>query len=90
MISLRGDKVDLKAKSPMILDNKGQLVWMDARYGETFALGVQKYKGVDYLTFWKGISYVGGHGEGFYYMVSFISCTVPHQLTSIDYLVYQQ
>lgn len=69
MISLRGDKVELKGQSPMIVDGKGNLVWMNATYGETFGLGVQKYKGQDYLTFWQGDDSVGGHGEGYYYMV---------------------
>lgn len=69
MISLRGDRVELKGQSPMIFDSQGQLVWMNATYGETFGLGVQRYKGQDYLTFWQGDDSVGGHGEGFYFMV---------------------
>ncbi|RDW57800.1 hypothetical protein BP5796_12601 [Coleophoma crateriformis] len=69
MVCLRGDRIPTTAKSPMILDDKGQLVWMNASYGETFALGVQKYNGSDYLTFWKGNPAVGGHGEGYYYML---------------------
>ena len=70
MISLRGDKVELKGQSPMIFDGKGNLVWMNATYGETFGLGVQTYKGKKYLTFWQGDDSVGGHGEGYYFMVS--------------------
>lgn len=70
MISLRGDRVKAKAQSPMIFDAKGHLVWMDNTYGETFGLGVQRYKGVDYLTFWQGDDSVGGHGEGYYFLVS--------------------
>ena len=69
MISLRGDQVDLKGQSPMILDGNGSLVWMNATYGETFGLGVQTYKGKDYLTFWQGDDSVGGHGEGYYFLV---------------------
>jgi hypothetical protein len=69
MISLRGDKVALKGQSPMIHDHNGNLVWMNATYGETFGLTVQKYKGQDYLTFWQGDDSVGGHGEGYYFMV---------------------
>jgi hypothetical protein len=70
MVSLRGESMTGQSKSPMILDNNGHLVWMNATYGETFALGVQTYKGEDYLTFWKGNPVVAGHGEGHYYMVS--------------------
>ncbi|RDW89685.1 hypothetical protein BP6252_01717 [Coleophoma cylindrospora] len=69
MISLRGDKVMLEGQSPMIFDNQGELVYMNATYGETFGLGVQTYKGVDYLTFWQGDDSVGGHGEGYYFML---------------------
>ncbi|CZR56353.1 uncharacterized protein PAC_06241 [Phialocephala subalpina] len=69
MISLRGDKVELKGQSPMVFDGKGDLIWMNATYGETFGLGVQKYKGQDYLTFWQGDDSVGGHGEGYYYLL---------------------
>jgi len=70
MISLRGDSVMLKGQSPMIHDQKGDLIWMNATYGETFGLTVQRYKDQDYLTFWQGDDSVGGHGEGYYYMVS--------------------
>lgn len=42
---------------------------MNASYGETFGLGVQRYRGEEYLTFWRGDDSVGGHGEGWYYMV---------------------
>jgi hypothetical protein len=69
MISLRGDKVELKGQSPMIFDGKGNLIWMNATYGETFGHGVQTYKGEKYLTFWQGDDSVGGHGEGYYFMV---------------------
>ncbi|TGO22731.1 hypothetical protein BPAE_0157g00180 [Botrytis paeoniae] len=69
MISLRGDKVHITGQSPMIHDHQGNLVWMNASYGETFGLNVQRYKGVDYLTFWKGDDSVGGHGEGVYILL---------------------
>lgn len=77
MISLRGDKVELKGQSPMIHDARGNLIWMNATYGETFGLSVQKYKGQDYLTFWQGDDSVGGHGEGYYYLVSRGSLFLP-------------
>ncbi|KAB8300458.1 hypothetical protein EYC80_000629 [Monilinia laxa] len=69
MISLRGDKVHITGQSPMIHDARGNLVWMNASYGETFGLNVQRYKGVDYLTFWQGDDSVGGHGEGVYILL---------------------
>jgi hypothetical protein len=81
MISLRGDRVELKGQSPMIFDGKGNLVWMNATYGETFGLGVQTYKGKDYLTFWQGDDSVGGHGEGYYFMVrSGVLCCIDTYL----------
>lgn len=72
MISLRGDKVHITGQSPMIHDHQGNLVWMNASYGETFGLNVQRYKNVDYLTFWQGDDSVGGHGEGVYILVCFL------------------
>ncbi|KAK7543465.1 arylsulfotransferase [Phyllosticta paracitricarpa] len=55
--------------NPMILDSAGTLVWtLDGKnHGETYNLGVQEYKGEQYLTFWGGNDAVGGHGEGLYY-----------------------
>ncbi|TGO40719.1 hypothetical protein BHYA_0033g00730 [Botrytis hyacinthi] len=70
MISLRGDKVHTTGQSPMIHDHQGNLVWMNASYGETFGLNVQRFKDVDYLTFWQGDDSVGGHGEGVYILLS--------------------
>lgn len=69
MTSLRGDKVEPEWQSPMIHDTSGNLVWMNPSYRETFGLSVQRYKGSDYLTFWKGDD-SQGHGEGTYIMVS--------------------
>ncbi|RAL67368.1 hypothetical protein DID88_008123 [Monilinia fructigena] len=69
MISLRGDRVHITGQSPMIHDARGNLVWMNASYGETFGLNMQRYKGVDYLTFWQGDDSVGGHGEGAYILL---------------------
>ncbi|KAK8203903.1 ASST-domain-containing protein [Phyllosticta capitalensis] len=56
--------------NPMILDSAGNLVWtLDGKnHGETYNLGVQTYKGEQYLTFWGGNDAVGGHGQGKYYM----------------------
>lgn len=55
--------------APIILDGKGELVWMDDRFGEVMNLNVQEYKGEQYLTFWAG-EFDEGCGKGSYYMVS--------------------
>jgi hypothetical protein len=73
LISLRGDMVELKGQSPMIFDSSGNLVWMNATYGETFGLNVQMYNGKEYLTFWQGDDSVGGHGSGVYILVSHVT-----------------
>lgn len=72
LISLRGDKVYARrgGQSPMILDERGNLVWMNATYGETYDLAVQRYNGADYLTFWQGQGRKQGHSKGEYVMVS--------------------
>ncbi|KAM3080381.1 hypothetical protein ACMFMG_005339 [Clarireedia jacksonii] len=69
LISLRGDMVKPKGQSPMVFDSSGNLVWMNATYGETFGLNVQTYNGKEYLTFWQGDDSVGGHGEGVYILL---------------------
>jgi len=58
---------------PMILDNRGELVWnqhFDNSFGgQAYDFMVQEYQGQDYLTFWLGDDRVRGHGSGYYYMV---------------------
>lgn len=72
--SPRGVAPDLPA--PMILDDKGDLVWTKRCDGlQPYNFEIQEYQGKQHLTFWLGNDAVGGHGEGFYYMVrSEISC----------------
>ena len=53
---------------PVILDARGNLVWMNDRFGKTMNFQVQAYNGADYLTFWSGTS-EGPHSNGSYYMV---------------------
>lgn len=53
---------------PMILDARGELVWMEYMLGTTLDLRVQQYQGDDYLTYWHGYQ-DGGHGRGSWYMV---------------------
>lgn len=54
---------------PVILDARGNLVWMEERFGEVMDMKIQEYKGENYITFWSGID-DGTHGRGTYYMVS--------------------
>jgi len=54
---------------PMLLDNKGNMVWSGKDFGMVSDLKVQKYRGEDHLTFWTGRD-DGTHGYGVYYMVS--------------------
>ncbi|KAF3392710.1 hypothetical protein F1880_008788 [Penicillium rolfsii] len=62
----RGDSV--AHPGPMILDARGELVWMKYNWGTTQDFRVQKYKGQDYLTFWQGDE-EDGHGCGSWYML---------------------
>jgi hypothetical protein len=54
---------------PVVLDARGNLVWMEQKWGITTNLQVQQYHGNSYLTFWAGIDEVP-RGKGSYYMVS--------------------
>ncbi|OAL37428.1 hypothetical protein AYO20_03277 [Fonsecaea nubica] len=49
----RGPFVNGAARGPVILDARGDLVWMEHdKFEQAMNLNVQKYKGEDYLTFW--------------------------------------
>ncbi|KAI9736277.1 MAG: hypothetical protein M1834_001163 [Cirrosporium novae-zelandiae] len=61
--------ISVPAPGPMIIDAKGNLVWMEKRFGEAMDLKIQNYKGEDYLTFWAGKD-DGTHGRGYYYMLN--------------------
>lgn len=53
LLTPRGPLVSGKARGPVILDSKGNLVWMDNdKFEQAMNLNVQTYKGEDYLTFW--------------------------------------
>jgi hypothetical protein len=69
LITPRGHAVP--QPGPMILDQRGNLVWSQPGYGRTYGLAVQKYKGRDYLTFWSGNDSTVGRGNGSFYMVRF-------------------
>lgn len=66
LLTPRGSSVD--NPGPMILDNKGSMVWFGKEFGMVTDLKVQRYKGEDFLAFWSGRD-DGTHGYGRYYMV---------------------
>lgn len=65
-ISPRGHMVP--HPGPIIMDARGELVWMEDRYGQAMDFKVQQYRGHDYLTFWTGED-SGTFGTGSYVMV---------------------
>jgi hypothetical protein len=49
----RGPSVTGAARGPVILDARGNLIWMDNhKFEQAMNFNVQQYKGKDYLTFW--------------------------------------
>jgi hypothetical protein len=53
LLTPRGPSVSGPARGPVILDARGNLIWMDNdKFEQAMNLNVQKYKGQDYLTFW--------------------------------------
>ncbi len=66
----------VQTPGPVIIDNSGNLVWTETKWGQAMDLKVQKYKGKDYITFWRGVDRGGfAGGEGSYIMVRL----VPHK-----------
>lgn len=63
----RGVYVD--TPGPVIVDNDGNLVWMQTAWGEAMDVKVQQFNGSNYMTFWHGTDN-GIFGEGAYIMVS--------------------
>ncbi|RVX72947.1 hypothetical protein B0A52_03300 [Exophiala mesophila] len=56
LLTPRGPWVTGAARGPVILDPRGNLVWMgNGQFEQAMNLNVQKYKGQDYLTFWTKI-----------------------------------
>ena len=70
-LAFRGKQVS--KNSVAILDNQGELVWEQHVKGEPYNLNVQEYRGEKVLTYWLGDDTVGGHGEGVFYIVSFVA-----------------
>lgn len=58
----------IERPGPMILDSRGDLVWMSDDFGPTANLKVQSYNGEDYLTFWSGEK-AATSGKGVYFMM---------------------
>ncbi|RMJ21611.1 Arylsulfotransferase ASST [Aspergillus sp. HF37] len=54
---------------PLIYDTRGELVWIESRFGMVMDLNVQRFRGEDFLTFWVGED-DGTRGEGSYYMLN--------------------
>jgi hypothetical protein len=65
----RGTAVN-ETRGMVILDDQGELVWMQKTEGQPYNLDVQTYQGAPHLTYWHGDDTVGGHGEGDYYMLN--------------------
>ncbi|KAM0332586.1 hypothetical protein ACHAQA_002870 [Verticillium albo-atrum] len=65
-ISPRGRAV--QTPGPMILDQQGNLVWMNTEWGQAMDVKVQSYQGEDYMTFWHGTDN-GTFGMGYYLML---------------------
>lgn len=91
ILSLRGDAVEsdgeIEGRAPMILDGKGELVWMDPKYGETYDLAVQSFEGREYLTFWQGKGRKEGHSTGVYVMVRLCLSSLSLQLIQTRHLI---
>lgn len=56
-----------EGKSPIIVDDNGNLIWQESHYQSAQNLRVQRFRGEDYLTFWAREE--STHGS--YYMVNF-------------------
>jgi hypothetical protein len=66
LLSPRGKAVP--SPGPVMLDARGNLIWMEDRFGQVMNFQVQKYKGQDYLTFWMGTDHAA-HSNGSYLLV---------------------
>jgi hypothetical protein len=51
-----------------MLDSRGGLIWMEDKFGQAMNFNIQKYKGLDYMTFWTGVDN-GPHANGSYMLV---------------------
>lgn len=53
---------------PVIIDTRGNLVWMSNNFNDSMNLNVQQFNGQNYLTMWSGFK-VGSQGKGVYYLL---------------------
>ena len=58
----------VQTPGPVIMDNDGNLVYTETKWGQARDLKVQSYRGKDYMTFWKGED-LGSFGYGSYVLV---------------------
>lgn len=76
LLTPRGPSVSGLARGPVILDARGNLIWMDNnKFEQAMNLNVQNYKGQDYLTFWttKKQNSHAKHSKKSYVMVGLIT-----------------
>ena len=53
---------------PVIMDPRGELIWMSQEWGSVMGFTMQTYKGKNYLTFWAGRKH-GSTGKGDFFML---------------------
>lgn len=70
LLSPRGKAVP--NPGPVMLDARGNLVWMEDKFGQAMNFQVQKYKGWDFLIFWRGTHHAA-HSNGSYVLVRWTS-----------------
>lgn len=64
LLTPRGPSVQGPARGPVMLDARGNLIWMDNhKFHQTLNFNVQKFKGQDYLTFWTKTKKSKKHGH---------------------------
>lgn len=78
----RGTAVN-ESRGMVILDDEGDLVWMQKTVGQPYNFDVQEYQGIPHLTYWLGDDTVGGHGEGSYYLLN-SSYEVVAQISALN------
>lgn len=81
-IEPRGESVP--TPGPIVLDNEGNLVWMETKYGQAMDLKVQNFKGNPYMTFWHGDD-SGWFGKGYYLMLD-SSYNIFKNVTAVGHL----
>lgn len=71
---------------PVMIDNDGNLIWLDHRWEQAMDVKVQRYRDEDYITFWTGKSTgTGDFGLGSFIMVC--PRAIPYSLMSMTDIV---